>query len=77
MARAIPIQWGAAVYTRLTTLVVVVAILAAVAADAPQGLKDRLTLMVDPIAALLICGVVPGGSSLNISLAAAITFWGS
>ena len=56
---------------------VVVAILAAVAADTPQGLKARLTPMVDPIAALLICGVVPGGSSLNISLAAAIMFWGS
>ena len=77
MARAIPVQWGAVVYTGLTTLVVVVAILAAVVADAPQGLKDELTLMVDLMAAADICGVVPGGSSLNISLAAAITFWGS
>ena len=61
-------------YTGFTTLVVVVAILATVATEAPQGLKDGLTPMVDPIAALLICGVVPGGSSLNISLAAAMMF---
>ena len=77
MALAIPVQQGVAVYTGFTTLVVVVAILAAVAADAPQGLKDGLTLIVDQIAAADICGVVPGGSSWNISFAPAITFWGS
>ena len=74
MALAIPIQQGVAVYTGFTKLVVVVAILAAVVADVPQGLKDGLTPMVDLIAAVDICGVVPGGSSRNISLAAAITF---
>ena len=52
-------------YTEFTTLVVVVAILVAVATDAPHGLKDRLTPMVDPTAVLVICGIVPGGSSLK------------
>ena len=50
----IPVQQGAMVYTRFTTLVVVVAILMAVLVDAPQGLKDGLMPMVVLIAVLLI-----------------------
>ena len=36
----------------MTALVVMVAILAAVVVEAPQGLKDGLIPMVEPIAAL-------------------------
>lgn len=65
----------------LIGMVLVVAICALTWLATPDfqklGVKAVLTLIVNPSAATVMVGVVPGGSSLMIALVAAFVFLGS